>query len=129
MTPAVYDFGLTVPAGVINPVAPTDPLVEIGRCILETEKDVIERQGVNNITPVIEDGDAANQDRYDINLGNCLVLMIKADSISERIHSRGPVNKASYGARSCKKPRSLGAGSRSVSFETASRPFCPDGVR
>jgi nucleotide-binding universal stress UspA family protein len=61
ITPAVYDFGLTVPAGVIHPVAPTDLLVEIGRHILKTEKDVIERQGVKNITPVIEDGDAAHK--------------------------------------------------------------------
>lgn len=60
-TPAIYDFGLTIPAGVINPVAPTDLLVEIGRCILETEKDVIEGQGVTNIVPLIEDGDAANK--------------------------------------------------------------------
>jgi nucleotide-binding universal stress UspA family protein len=61
ITPAVYDFGLSIPAGVINPVAPADLLVEIGRRILETEKDVIEGQGVKNVVPVIEDGDPANK--------------------------------------------------------------------
>ena len=61
ITPAVYDFGLSIPAGVINPVTPIDLLVEIGRRILETEKDVIEGQGVKNVAPVIEDGDAANK--------------------------------------------------------------------
>jgi nucleotide-binding universal stress UspA family protein len=60
-TPAVYDFGLTIPAGVINPVASTDLLVEIGRRILETEKDVIEGQGVKNVGLAIEDDDAANK--------------------------------------------------------------------
>jgi nucleotide-binding universal stress UspA family protein len=60
-TPAVYDFGLTIPAGVIHPVASTDLLVEIGRHILETEKHVIEGQGVKNVAPLIEDGDAANK--------------------------------------------------------------------
>ena len=61
IAPAVYDFGLTVPAGVIHPVAPTDLLIEIGRRILETEKDVIEGQGVKNVAPLIEDGDAASK--------------------------------------------------------------------
>jgi hypothetical protein len=51
IAPAVYDFGLTVPAGVMNPVASTELLVEIGRRILETEKDVIEGQGVTNVDP------------------------------------------------------------------------------
>jgi len=59
--PAVYDFGLTVPARIMNPVAPTELLVEIGRRILETEKDVIEGQGVKNVDLAIEDDDAANR--------------------------------------------------------------------
>jgi len=59
--PAVYDFGLTVPARIMNPVAPTELLVEIGRRILETEKAVIEGQGVKNVDLVMEDDDAANK--------------------------------------------------------------------
>jgi nucleotide-binding universal stress UspA family protein len=61
IAPAVYDFGLTVPAGVMNPVASTELLVEIARRILETEKAVIEGQGVQNVDLVIEDDDAANK--------------------------------------------------------------------
>jgi nucleotide-binding universal stress UspA family protein len=61
IAPAVYDFGLTVPAGVIHPVPPTDLLVEIGRHVLETEKADIEGQGAKNVEPLIEDGDAAHK--------------------------------------------------------------------
>ena len=61
IAPAVYDFGLTVPAGVISPAASTELLVEIGRRILETEKAVIEGQGVKNVHAVIEDDDAAKK--------------------------------------------------------------------
>ena len=61
MTPAVYDFGLTIPASVIKPVAMTGLLIEVGRRILETEKDVIEGQGVKNVDLVMEDDDAANK--------------------------------------------------------------------
>jgi nucleotide-binding universal stress UspA family protein len=61
VAPALYDFGLTVPVGAIHPVAPTDLLVEIGRRILETEKAVIEGQGVHNVDLVMEDDDAANK--------------------------------------------------------------------
>jgi nucleotide-binding universal stress UspA family protein len=61
VTPAVYDFGLTIPAGVINAVAPTDLLIEIAHRILEAEKGVIEGQDVKNVACVIEDGDAANK--------------------------------------------------------------------
>lgn len=61
VAPAVYDFGLTIPAGVIHPVAPTDLLVEIGRRVLETEKDAVVGQGVKNVVPLIEDGDAASK--------------------------------------------------------------------
>ena len=59
--PAVYDFGLTVPAGIIHSVAPTDLLVEVGRCILETEKAVVERQGVKKVELMIADDDAATK--------------------------------------------------------------------
>ena len=59
--PAVYDFGLTVPAGVIHPVAPTDLLREIGRRVLDMEKDAIHAQGVENVDLMIEDGDAAER--------------------------------------------------------------------
>jgi len=61
IAPAVYEFGLSVPAGVINPAASTELLVEIGRRILETEKAVIEGQGVKNVDLVMEDDDAANK--------------------------------------------------------------------
>ena len=61
IAPAVYDFGLTVPAGVIHPVVPTDLLVEIGSHILKTEKAAIADQGVKNVELVIEDGDAAHK--------------------------------------------------------------------
>jgi len=61
IAPAVYDFGLTMPTGVINPIASTDLLVEIGRRILVTEKGVIEGQGVKNVDLLIEDDDAANK--------------------------------------------------------------------
>lgn len=57
--PPVYDFGLTMPAGVVHPVAPTDLLFEVGRCILETAKSAIEGQGVKDIESVISDDDAA----------------------------------------------------------------------
>ena len=61
IAPAVYDFGLTVPAGVIGSVASTDLLIEIGRRILETEKAVIKGQGVKIVDLVIEDDDAASK--------------------------------------------------------------------
>jgi len=61
IAPALYDFGLTVSAGVVNPVASTELLIEIGRRILEMEKDVIEGQGVKNVDLVMEDDDAANK--------------------------------------------------------------------
>ena len=61
VAPTVYDFGLTVPAGVIHPVVPTDLLVEIGRRILEAEKLAVEGQGVKSVELVIEDGDAAHK--------------------------------------------------------------------
>ena len=61
IAPAVYDFGLTVQAGVMNPVASTELLVEIARRILETEKAVIEGQGVKSVDLVIEDDDTANK--------------------------------------------------------------------
>ena len=57
--PALYDFGLTVPAGTIHAGAPTDLLVEIGRCILETERAVIEGQGIRTVDLVLADGAAA----------------------------------------------------------------------
>ena len=61
VAPAVYDFGLTVPAGVINPIAPTGLLVEIGRRILEMEKDVVAGHGVKKVDLVMEDGDAGDK--------------------------------------------------------------------
>jgi nucleotide-binding universal stress UspA family protein len=59
--PAVYDFGLTVPPNILNPVAPTGLLIEIGRRLLETERSVIEGQGVKDVAAVIEDGDVAHK--------------------------------------------------------------------
>jgi nucleotide-binding universal stress UspA family protein len=61
ITPAVYDFGLSVPAGVINPIASTGLLTEVGRRVLEMEKDVIEGQGVKIVDLVMEDDDAAHK--------------------------------------------------------------------
>jgi nucleotide-binding universal stress UspA family protein len=61
IAPPVYDFGLTMPAGVIHPVAPTELLVEIGRRILEAEKAAIQGQGVKIVDSVIADDDAANK--------------------------------------------------------------------
>jgi nucleotide-binding universal stress UspA family protein len=61
IAPPVYDFGLTLPAGVIHPVAPTELLVELGRRILETEKAAIEGQGVKTVEPIIADADAAKK--------------------------------------------------------------------
>lgn len=61
ITPAVYDFGLTIPASVINPIATSGLLIEVGRRILETERAVIEGQGVKNVDLVMEDDDAANK--------------------------------------------------------------------
>ena len=57
--PAVYDFGLTVPGGMIHAATPTDLLTEIGRCVLETEKAVVEGQGVKAVDLVLSDDDAA----------------------------------------------------------------------
>jgi len=61
ITPAVYDFGLTIPAGTISPIATNELLIEVGRRILETEKHVIEGQGVTNVDLVMEDDDPANK--------------------------------------------------------------------
>jgi nucleotide-binding universal stress UspA family protein len=61
VAPPVYDFGLTMPAGVIHPVPPTELLVELGRRILETERAAIEGQGVATVIPIIADDDAANK--------------------------------------------------------------------
>jgi nucleotide-binding universal stress UspA family protein len=61
ITPAVYDFGLTIPTGVIGPMATSGLLIEVGRRILETEKHVIEGQGVKNVDLVMEDDDPANK--------------------------------------------------------------------
>ncbi len=46
---------------VINPVATTALLIEVGRRILETEKNVIEGQGVKTVDLVMEDDDAASK--------------------------------------------------------------------
>jgi nucleotide-binding universal stress UspA family protein len=59
--PPIYDFGLTVPAGVINPIAPTELLVEIGQRILDTEKRAIEGQGVKQVDLLIDDDDVADK--------------------------------------------------------------------
>ena len=59
--PPLYDFGLTVPTGVIQAIAPTELLVEVGNRILETEKAVIEGQGVRTVETVIADDDAASK--------------------------------------------------------------------
>jgi len=60
ITPAIYDFGLTIPTGAISPVATSGLLIEIGRRILETEKSAIEGRGVKNIDLMMEDGEPAN---------------------------------------------------------------------
>ena len=59
--PPVYDFGLTMPAGVIHSVAPTELLVQLGRRILETERAVVEGQGVRTVESVITDDDAVSK--------------------------------------------------------------------
>ena len=61
ITPAVYDFGLTIPTGAISPIPTTGLLIEVGRRLLETEKDVIEGEGVEAVELVMEDEDAANK--------------------------------------------------------------------
>jgi nucleotide-binding universal stress UspA family protein len=61
IAPAVYDFGLTMPASIIHSSAPTDLLVEIGRCILETEKAVVQGQGVKTVELLMADDDAATK--------------------------------------------------------------------
>ncbi len=61
ITPALYDFGFTIPAGIASAVPTTGLLIEVGRRILEMEKDVIEGQGVENVDLVMEDEDAANK--------------------------------------------------------------------
>ena len=60
LAPPVYDFGLTMPAGMIHPTAPMELLVEVGRRVLETEKAVIEGQGVKTVQSLVADNDAAN---------------------------------------------------------------------
>jgi nucleotide-binding universal stress UspA family protein len=57
----VYDFGLTMPANFINPVAPIELLLGIGERVLEIEKAVVEGQGVKEIRVLLRDGDAAEQ--------------------------------------------------------------------
>jgi nucleotide-binding universal stress UspA family protein len=59
--PAIYDFGLTMPVSIIHSAAPIDLLAEIGRCILETEKAVVEGQGVKTIELAMADDDAATK--------------------------------------------------------------------
>ncbi len=61
ITPADLEFGLTLRTSVINPVATTELLIEVGRRILETEKNVIEGQGVKNVDLIMEDDDAASK--------------------------------------------------------------------
>lgn len=61
VAPAVYDFGLTVPANVIHPTASVELLAEVGRRILETEKEVLRGQGVTNVDLIVEDGDPAGK--------------------------------------------------------------------
>jgi len=61
IAPPVYDFGLTMPAGVIRPLPPTELLIELGRRILEAEKAAIEGRGVKTVESIIADADAANE--------------------------------------------------------------------
>jgi len=61
LTPAVSEFSPAFPVGTINPAATTELLVEVGRRILETEKGVVEGQGVKNLDLMMEDGDAASK--------------------------------------------------------------------
>jgi nucleotide-binding universal stress UspA family protein len=60
-TPAVYDFGLTVPLSTLNPVVPTGLLVETGQRVLEAERGVIESEGIKDIATLLEDGDVAQK--------------------------------------------------------------------
>ncbi len=61
VTPADFDFRVTLRTSGINPVATTALLIEVGRRILETEKNVIEGQGVKTVDLVMEDDDAASK--------------------------------------------------------------------
>ena len=61
VAPPVYDFGLTVPSGIIHPVTPTELLVELGHRILDLEKAAIEGRGIETVKTVIADGDAADK--------------------------------------------------------------------
>lgn len=61
VAPPVYDFGLTVPPNVLHPVASTGLLVLIGQRLVETERRVIEEQGVKDVATLIEDGDVAQK--------------------------------------------------------------------
>lgn len=61
IAPVVDEFGMGLPAGAINPTATTELLIEVGRRILETEKKVIESQGVENVDLMMEYDDAAKK--------------------------------------------------------------------
>jgi nucleotide-binding universal stress UspA family protein len=61
ISPVVDDFGLSFPTGAINPVASTGLLIEVGRHILEMEKNVAEGQGVKSLELFMEDDDAADK--------------------------------------------------------------------
>ena len=59
--PAVYDFGLAIPANMINPVAPMGLVAEIAQRILDREKAAIASRGVESVACRIADGDAAER--------------------------------------------------------------------
>jgi nucleotide-binding universal stress UspA family protein len=69
LAPATYDFGLTIPANLINPVASTELLVRIGQHILDTERHTLQGEGIGGVTALIEDGDA----------GNCILAAAKRE--------------------------------------------------
>ena len=59
--PAVYDFGLAVPANVVRRFAPSGLVVAVGQRILDTEKEAICALGISDVTGVMADGDPADR--------------------------------------------------------------------
>ena len=58
---AIYEDNIGFPMNVMNPTMPTELLIELGRCILESHKETAERLGAADVTLVMEDGDPAER--------------------------------------------------------------------
>lgn len=59
--PISYGEGASFSAGVVNPLVATELLIELGRHILENQKEEFKARGVSDVTVRMEDGDPADR--------------------------------------------------------------------